>query len=244
MDDAAWQRAHSPEQKAERRGAILDAAAALFRERPIAAISIGEVAQRAGLAKGSVYRYFATKEEVFLDLLVRELDGWFDALGPALAPLAALTSTERAGDPQALAARLVETLRPRETMLRLLSRLFSDIEENLSLEAVRAFKRWLLERVGPAGAAIEAALPSLPAGAGARVVLRLNALVAGLWPMASPAGNTKKVLSTPRMAPLRVDFFPELEAALGAMLAGMAAAPPAARKASRGSRRAPQERTS
>lgn len=241
MDDAAWQRAHSPEQKAERRGAILDAAAALFRERPIAAISIGEVAQRAGIAKGSVYRYFATKEEVFLDLLVRELEGWFDALGPALAPLA---STARAGDPPALAACLVETLRPRETMLRLLSRLFSDIEENLSLEAVRAFKRWLLERVGPAGAAIEAALPSLPAGAGARVVLRLNALVAGLWPMASPAGNTKKVLSTPRMAPLRVDFFPELEAALGAMLAGMAAAPPAARKASRGSRRAPQERTS
>lgn len=241
MDDAGWQRAHSPEQKAERRGAILDAAAALFRERPIAAISIGEVAQRAGIAKGSVYRYFATKEEIFLDLLVRELEGWFDALGPALAPLA---STARAGDPPALAACLVETLRPRETMLRLLSRLFSDIEENLSLEAVRAFKRWLLDRVGAAGGAIEAALPSLPAGAGARVVLRLNALVAGLWPMASPAGNTKKALSAPRMAPLRVDFFPELEAALGAMLAGMAAAPPAARKASRGSRRAPQERTS
>ena len=217
MSDAAWQRAHSPEQKAERREAILDAAADLFRERPIAAISIGEVAQRAGIAKGSVYRYFTTKEEIFLDLLVRDLGGWFEALTEALA------SEGGASSPARLAALIVESLRPREMMLRLLSLLFSDIEQNLSLDAVRAFKRWLLERVGAAGAAIEAALPALPAGAGGRVVLRLNALVAGLWPMAHPAANTKKALSGPKMAPLRVDFYPELEAALGAMLLGMTA---------------------
>jgi len=144
MVDAEWQRAHSPEQKEQRRAAILEAAAALFQERPIAEISIGEVAQRAGLAKGSVYRYFATKEEVFLGLLHAELDGWFDAL------VAALARSPAGASPASVSALVVQTLRSRETMIRLLAALFVDIEKNLSLEAARTFKRWLLERVGAA----------------------------------------------------------------------------------------------
>ncbi len=214
MVEEAWQRATSPEQKEQRRAAILEAARELFRDRPIAEISIGEVAQRAGVAKGSVYRYFTTKEEVFLALLVRELDEWFDALALAL-------EGQRA-EIAAVAARVVDTLRTRDTLLRLLSRLYSDIEQNISIEAARAFKGWLLVRVGAAGAALEAALPTLARGDGGRVVLRLYALIAGLFPMANPVGPIKEVLAAPEMAALRVELFEELGSSFTAMLVGMA----------------------
>ncbi len=221
--DSDWQRAHSPEQKEQRRAAILEAAAALFDERPIADISIGEVAKRAGVAKGSIYRYFATKEEVFLGLLQSDLDAWFEALVAALAGLSGKGSAAE------VAALVVRTLRRRQVMIRLLSSLFFDIEKNLSLEAATAFKRWLLEEVGAAGAALEAALPGLSEGGGGRMLLRLNALVAGLWPMAHPAGNMKEVLAARGMAPLRVNFLEELEDAFAALLAGAVARGPGRR---------------
>ncbi|MDI1444463.1 TetR/AcrR family transcriptional regulator [Polyangium sp. 6x1] len=210
-----WQRAHSAEQKEQRREAILGAAAELFRERSIDDISIGEVAEHAGLAKGSVYRYFATKEEVFLALFLQALGAWFEEIMPLLRGIARDTS------PYDVSALVVRTLAPREPMLRLLASNSCDIEQNLSFEAARASKRWMLEHIVVAGAAFEAALPGLPEGGGTRAILRLGALVSGLWPMGHPVGSMKKVLAAPKMAPLRVDFYGELEASFGALLAGM-----------------------
>ncbi|MDI1481594.1 TetR/AcrR family transcriptional regulator [Polyangium sp. y55x31] len=210
-----WQRAHSAEQKEQRREAILGAAAELFRERSIDDISIGEVAERAGLAKGSVYRYFATKEEVFQALFLQGLGAWFDEIMPLLRGLPRDTS------PDDVAALVVRTLAPREPMLRLLASNSCDIEQNLSFEAARDSKRWMLDHIVIAGAAFEAALPGLPEGGGLRAILRLGALVSGLWPMGHPVGAMKKVLAAPKMAPLRVDFYGELESSFAALLAGM-----------------------
>ena len=71
-------RAISGEQKEERRRAILSAAAQLFRETSYEAVNMAGVASQSGLAKGTVYLYFKTKEELFLDLLAQEFVAWFD----------------------------------------------------------------------------------------------------------------------------------------------------------------------
>jgi AcrR family transcriptional regulator len=49
-----------------RRGEILDAAAALFARDSYALMDVQEVADRLGLAKGTIYRYFPSKEKLFL----------------------------------------------------------------------------------------------------------------------------------------------------------------------------------
>lgn len=48
-----------------RPGELLEAALALFVERGYAATRLDEVAQRAGVAKGTLYRYYANKLELF-----------------------------------------------------------------------------------------------------------------------------------------------------------------------------------
>jgi AcrR family transcriptional regulator len=54
-------------QKAERRQAISDAATALFVERGFDAVTLTEVAEAAGVSVKTIFNYFGSKEELFLD---------------------------------------------------------------------------------------------------------------------------------------------------------------------------------
>ena len=51
--------------KAERPAEILDAALAVFAEKGFAAARLEEIARLAGVSKGALYLYFATKEDLF-----------------------------------------------------------------------------------------------------------------------------------------------------------------------------------
>jgi AcrR family transcriptional regulator len=53
----------------ERPRQILDAAFAVFAERGLAAARLDDIARRAGLSKGTIYLYFANKEELFREVV-------------------------------------------------------------------------------------------------------------------------------------------------------------------------------
>lgn len=55
---------------------ILDAALAVFRQRGFARAGISEIAERAGLVEGSIYRYFENKR----DLLAKVIERWYAAV--------------------------------------------------------------------------------------------------------------------------------------------------------------------
>ena len=63
---------------AETRRGILDAARALVAEGGFAAAQVSEVARRAGIATGTIYRYFSSKEElcrqIFREVSAQEMD--------------------------------------------------------------------------------------------------------------------------------------------------------------------------
>ena len=72
-------RALDGEDKEARRRAILDAAERLFGEQHDLA-NVAAVAEAAGLAKGTVYLYFQTKEEIYLALHARHVEHFFTTL--------------------------------------------------------------------------------------------------------------------------------------------------------------------
>ncbi len=51
--------------KADRPDEIVAAALEIFSERGFAAARLDDIAQRAGVSKGAIYLYFATKEDIF-----------------------------------------------------------------------------------------------------------------------------------------------------------------------------------
>jgi AcrR family transcriptional regulator len=59
----------------DRRRRILEAATALFAEAPFDAVQVDDIARRAGVAKPTLYRYFATKELLFTEAIAAALDG-------------------------------------------------------------------------------------------------------------------------------------------------------------------------
>src|SRR5438552_11947826 len=85
-------RARSASDKELRRAAILDAARRLLRRVPSAELTVSDVARAAGLAKASVFRYFATKEALVLAVFELELAELFAALATRLAARAPLDS--------------------------------------------------------------------------------------------------------------------------------------------------------
>ncbi len=56
---------------------ILEAAARVFAEREFHQVLIDDVAARAGVGKGTVYRYFRTKEDLYFEAIRQVLDRLF-----------------------------------------------------------------------------------------------------------------------------------------------------------------------
>src|SRR5580704_8920964 len=79
-----FQRARSEEQREARRRAILNTAAAMLAEMPVAEVTLNELSRRVGLAKSNVLRYFESREAVLLDLLGSQWQEWLAALAGEL----------------------------------------------------------------------------------------------------------------------------------------------------------------
>lgn len=76
----------APGWRLKRREAILAAASTLFAQRSYAAVQMDEVARLAGVGKATLYRYFPSKEDLYLESLARaldELEGRMSVLAPA-----------------------------------------------------------------------------------------------------------------------------------------------------------------
>ena len=69
---------------AARRQAILDAAASLLAAHGLAGTSVDAVAQQAGIAKGTVYLYFASRSDLLAALRSRYTQGLADRAGSIL----------------------------------------------------------------------------------------------------------------------------------------------------------------
>jgi AcrR family transcriptional regulator len=213
MGQLIRQRARGIEQKEVRRQAILNAGRALLERAPVADVKMADVAARAKLAKGTVFLYFPTKEALCLDVLGELVDEWFDALDAGLA------RTARLGVP-GLVSLLMTTLEGRSLLIRLTAMLSAVLERNVEVERIVAFKVRLLERLAATGGVIDRKV-SLPDGEGARLFLRLNALVVGLYQATDLGPAAREALALPALAPLVVRFEDELPVLLAALMRGL-----------------------
>lgn len=207
-------RARSSEQKEARKEAILEAALKLFRKTSFSGFTMDALAKRLGVAKGTLYLYFRTKEELFLSLYERLLGEWFGLLDSRLKPATAW-------DAARLARALRETLEEKPDLTRMQGLVEGILEHNIALERAREYKHWLLQRAGRAGRLIEEKLGYLAPGDGLRVLIYTQALVSGLRQMASPAPVMVKLLKEPEFHALKAEFGPALERGLEALLRGL-----------------------
>lgn len=205
-------RAISAESKLERRQRLLLEAELLFSSKDFNKVSMDEIAKAAGLAKGTVYLYFDTKEAVFLELVSIKLETWATEMNAAL--------KVAGGDPYRLASAVANTLEEQPMLVRLLAVLHPILEQNIEEQALRLFKHKMLEIIAEPASILEQKL-ELMQGEGGRLTLWTYAVIVGIAQMTSLSPTLRKVLDEDsELAIFRMDFRLELLRALTAMFKG------------------------
>lgn len=199
-------RAVLPEDKSERRATILRAAVDLLKEAPQGAFSVEALARKAGLAKGTVYLYFGTREEVLLAVHAHRQQILFDALEEVLAaPHAGIRLVTRT---------VARFLRAHPEFLPLAANCRGMLETRVSAEAALAFKLAIGARLAQLGARFETLFPALARGQGVHLLMASYGLMIGLWQIASPPECLVSAMSRPDMRIFRMDLDRQLQAAL------------------------------
>jgi AcrR family transcriptional regulator len=175
-------RAADESDRQARRTSILEAARELFLHGDGDLPTAAEVAKAAGLAKGTVYIYFKTKEEIFGQLL---LDGWSPLL-KATERIFAASKKPRSRKIAAYISFVVEHLALHPELLRLDSLSAGVIEKNMTASALIAYKGEFHQRLAEAGAFLDAEL-NVESGRGTAILVRMYALTRGLWQIAQQA---------------------------------------------------------
>ncbi len=219
--DTTFRRARSDEQRAIRRQTILDTAAAMLEEMPVAELSLNELSRRVGLAKSNVLRYFDSREAVLLDLLDSLTRAWLEQLSGELpSAVSARAGFERRAEQ--LAGALARSLAERPVLCDLLSAQAAVLEHNVSSDSIASFKRGGVAHATTLVGLIRQALPELSEDQAWRLVLAAVLLTSSLWAHATPPQAVLDAYEQiPELSSMRVDFAPGLEDFLATMAIGL-----------------------
>ena len=121
----------------------------------------------------------------------------------------------------ALADLVTAALTPRLLFRRLLARLGPVLEHNLQDDRALRFKWRIAGRLAMTGALLERRTIFVRPGTGARLLLHLQALAAGIQALADPAPPVRRILQAPGLDVMRMEFDKEFRGAMGALLTGL-----------------------
>jgi AcrR family transcriptional regulator len=222
-----FQRARRPEQKLQRRDAILGAARDLALRDGVRDVSLAGIAARVGIHKSALLRYFETREQIFLELTAAAWRDWTAALHAGLGPATqGAAAAEAAGTAAAtedlIAGVFARSFADRPLLCDLLAHTPLNLERNVSPQTVRDYKLTSLGAVDDAAALVHRVLPALTLAECTEFVATLAALAGSLWQIANPPPALAELYaSDPALAQACVDLAPRLRRTADVLLAGL-----------------------
>jgi AcrR family transcriptional regulator len=199
----AISRARTEDQKHERERTLLAAAWVLFQEHAFDTISVAQIAATANVAKGTVFLYFASKEALFLAVLRDKLEAWFAELNQWLDAAPERTTA-------LLASSIANSLSAKPALLRLLAMLHNQLEPHAGDANIVLFKHFLLTQLNICGLRLERVFPQFTPGDGARILMRIYALVIGVQHLTLTDIGRRAIGADPALQIFDIDFEREL----------------------------------
>ncbi len=130
-----WKRARTDKKKNERKDAIYNAAYKLFKENGYDRVSFNGIASEARFTKSNMYRYFSSKEEIFLNVFANLFESWVDDCTKLLKKL------KQNVDISTFTKTWTKSLISHQKFLDLTPFLFISLEKNSSFEELLIFKK-------------------------------------------------------------------------------------------------------
>jgi len=183
-----WVRARSDEQIEQRINEIMDATARLYEENRFEDVTFAMIAKEADFTRSNLYRYFQTKEDIFLELMKHDIEVWRkDILENFVDGYSSLH--EAAETSVALILR-------HKRLVRLFTILFTLLEPNASLEALTAFKQKITEEIGVVAQFLSTKLPFPSVEVAAEFLTTQSYLVIGAFPMMNLTSKQKEAMQS------------------------------------------------
>lgn len=201
-------RARDQDQKLARRQDLMDAGWALFQEQEDQLPSVAQVAKKAGLAKGTFYLYFKTKEELFIELFKDAFESFFINLNRAL------VTTDV--DLEALIDNFVKYICHDDVLIKLGALFNGVLEQNTDESIVVRFKLRMVQLLLETGQMIATLVrtknqetpcfKAISAGDAARLLVRSYAVFLGVVQMLPPKNLSDNLDGLPELEPIKLDL--------------------------------------
>jgi AcrR family transcriptional regulator len=175
---SSYQRARTPERKAERAQALLEAARGLATERGVRAVTLTAIAERAGLHHSAMRRYFSSHREVLLRLAG---EGWTDFAKAVRVDLDAKGQVDAAGLAGTLVAALV-----RDPLFCDLLGNSRNLEEDVDIAYVREFQHIGISAVRVLVESLTRAVPGLTQQGGWDMIRAVHSIGGTTWQVTHP----------------------------------------------------------
>jgi AcrR family transcriptional regulator len=213
-DAPTFERARRPEHKEQRRAAIMSAARALGAERGVREVTLGDIATAAGMAKSNVLRYFGTREEIYLDLMIEAWREWLVGLPGQLA--------EAGVDDAAGAARVVSTsIADHPLLCDLIAQMGDTLAHNVRPEHGRDFKVAMFAATAELGTLLGGVIPGLDPERAFEAGAVTGLSVAAVWPTCTTPSAITDLLDPAVLGLLPATFAERLERMLHALYLGL-----------------------
>ena len=209
-----WERARSEEQKAERIAEIVAATERLYKKHSFEEITFVAIAEEADFTRSNLYKYFRSKEEIFLEFAKHDIILWRKSLERAF-------KKEKTYKTDRFVTIWVDTLVKHKRLLGLISILFADLEKNASFDSFVDFKFATKDEIERVTELLCRIFPKLtPDDASRFIYLQISAAV-GLYQMTDYSEIQLRAFEHPELKQFKVDFKPLFKEAVEYLIKGL-----------------------
>ena len=194
-----WERARTEAQKQQRISEIIDATARLYEKHGFEEITFVSIAKEANFTRSNLYKYFNSKEEIFLEFLKHDIILWRQDLVATLKRKKGYSVGE-------FASVWLDVQGRHERKLNLISILYDYLEKKSSIESLTDFKAMAKDEFGILSELLCGLLPALSIENAVKFLNMQLAASIGLHRMTNLSEAQQKVLENPEFEHFKVDY--------------------------------------
>lgn len=213
LERSPKKRAVLEKDKLSKRTSIIQAAASLLQKKDWAELSMDEVAKRAKIAKGTLYLYFPTKEDLCLRIHSADYETWFLDLYEFL-------NSSKELDAKIFSNWFVQSMDRHTRFLKLLPIVPTILEKNASIQTIREFKTNIKLQITNVLPQLIRFFPFFNEQTGFLFLMQCHALAVGSWSHGFPSNQVREAVKDTDLELFVLDYKNFLETSILHLLKG------------------------
>ena len=210
-----WQRARTDKQVEARRNEIYKATLSLFEKHGYENVSFNGIAKKANFTKSNMYRYFKSKEDIFLSIFGKMFQTWQEHYVIELKKLNVNESVE------VFARTWVDSYLKYPKFLDLVPLLFLSLERNSSYNQLIEFKSMSKELLYQVSLEVVRIYPSLNPDKAFKLINTSFAATSNFWASNFQNETLKRIYEQEKFNFLKPNFKDDLTSSIEIFLRGL-----------------------